>query len=115
MPIGTPRREARGPDAIDRAAHLRMIDSTGHAEARRQIVGSDQHAIHAFHSDDRFDVGDRIAVLGLDDDRGVVVRGLHVLANLESVAVGAGDAEPSLTGWARTSRTARCAGRDRPN
>ena len=99
IPMGRFAPKARRPHARDGVADLGMIDGAWAAEACRQIVRTDQHAVDAVDAHDLLDVRDGIAMFGLDDDGGVVVGGLHILANAQAVAVGAGDAKSTLTRW----------------
>ena len=72
-----PDRKARAmaghPHARDRGAHIGVIDRAWSSQTRRRSYGTDQHAVDTVDTHDLLDIGDGIAMFGLNDDGGVVV------------------------------------------
>src|SRR5690606_1371195 len=84
---GHARRTATIDHTIDRGDDLRIVDLAHLAEARGEVVWTEQHRVDAVDADDRVDVRDGALVLDLHDERDPLVRRRDVIREPEAVAV----------------------------
>ena len=74
------------------AGEFRIVEATGHRHRVRQIGGADKHAVHPVDGQDLVEGRGRPDILGLHDDKRIVVRiGDILIERLEPVAGGADD------------------------